>query len=93
MGIDNIQTLYNILNHINIGMTVLDEQNRVVVWNQFMAKHSGIEEADLLGKNLFDVFSYLPKQWLELKLRSVRLIRNYIFCFVDTKALSFSIQS
>jgi len=79
MCIDNIQTLYNILNHINIGMTVLDEQNRIVVWNQFMAKHSGIDEADLLGKNLFDVFAYLPEQWLELKLKSVRLIRNYAF--------------
>ncbi|WP_459914980.1 GGDEF domain-containing protein [Desulfocicer niacini] len=79
MGIDNIQTLYNILNHINIGMTVLDDQNRIVVWNQFMAKHSGIDEADLLGKNLFDVFAYLPEQWLELKLKSVRLIKNYAF--------------
>ncbi len=79
MSIDSCDTLYNILNHINIGMTVLDEQNRVVVWNQFMVKHSGIDEADLVGKNLFDVFAYLPRQWMELKLRSVRLIRNYSF--------------
>ncbi len=77
--IDNLDMLYDIIDHVNIGMTVLDEDNRVVFWNKFMAKHSGIHSSDLLGKNLFDVFNYLPKQWMELKLKSVRLIKNYSF--------------
>ncbi len=79
MTINNIDTQHDIIDNINIGVTVLDEQNRVVFWNKFMAKHSGINAADLSGKNLFDIFSYLPKSWMELKLRSVRLIKNYSF--------------
>lgn len=77
--IDNIQTLHDIVDSINIGVTVLDTHNQVVFWNQFMIKHSGISASDLIGKNLFDVFAYLPRQWLELKLKSVRLIKNYSF--------------
>jgi len=79
MVIDSVETLQDIIEHINIGVTVLNEQNQVVFWNEFMTKHSGINASDLMGKNLFDVFSYLPKQWMELKLRSVRLIKNYSF--------------
>lgn len=79
MVIDNIETLHDIIDHINVGVTVLDENNQVIFWNQFMAKHSGINASDLIGKNLFDVFYYLPKQWMELKLKSVRLIKNYSF--------------
>ena len=67
MVIDNIETLHALLDHINIGVTVLDENNQVLFWNQFMAKHSGITAADLVGKNIFTVFSYLPRQWMEFK--------------------------
>ncbi len=79
MPIDNIKTLYALIDNVNMGVVVIDPSDRVVLWNNFMAKHSGVAAADLCGKNLFDVFSYLPRQWLELKLRSVRLIKNYSF--------------
>ncbi|MBF0469360.1 MAG: GGDEF domain-containing protein [Desulfamplus sp.] len=79
ISIDNIDTLHDIIDHINIGITVLDGYNHVVFWNQFMVKHSGISASDLVGRNIFDIFTYLPRQWLELKLKSVRLIKNYSF--------------
>ncbi len=79
MSIDSINTLQNIVDHVNIGVAVLDGENRVLLWNQFMAKYSGIPAHELVGKNLFEAFPYLPKQWMELKLRSVRLIKNYSF--------------
>lgn len=87
--IDNIQTLHDIIDHINIGITVLDTHNQVIFWNRFMVKHSGISSSDLIGRNLFDVFSYLPRQWLELKLKSVRLIKNYSFVSWTQKAYLF----
>ncbi|WP_186441243.1 sensor domain-containing diguanylate cyclase [Desulfamplus magnetovallimortis] len=89
MSIENIETLNDIIDNINIGVTVLDEHNHVVFWNQFMAKHSGINAADLIGKNLFDVFTYLPKPWMELKLKSVRLIKNYSFVSWTQKPFLF----
>jgi len=47
--IDNIQTLHDIIDHINIGITVLDTHNQVIFWNRFMVKHSGISSSDLIG--------------------------------------------
>lgn len=79
MPIDNIEILHDIIDHVNIGITVLDGHNQVIFWNQFMVKHSGISASDLIGRNLFEVFTYLPREWLELKLKSVRLIKNYSF--------------
>ncbi|MCP4114151.1 MAG: diguanylate cyclase [Desulfobacteraceae bacterium] len=79
MIIDNLKTIYSILDNINIGVMVLDSNDHVVYWNHFMEKHSGIHSDELLGKNLFDVFTYLPRQWLKLKLKSVKLIKNYSF--------------
>lgn len=75
----NIHTLHTIIDKVNIGVALLNEQNQIIFWNQFMEKHSGIAFADLSGKNIFEVFSYIPRQWLELKLKSVRLIKNYSF--------------
>jgi diguanylate cyclase (GGDEF)-like protein len=44
-----------------------------------MEKHSGIGAKELLGKDLFDVFTYLPRDWLLLKFQSVLLIGNFSF--------------
>jgi diguanylate cyclase len=69
----------SIVNHVDSGILLLDRTDCIVVWNQFMEKHSNIESKDILGKNIFDVFPYLPKGWFGLKLKSVRLLKSYSF--------------
>ncbi len=77
--INDIGTLRNIIEQINIGVVALDEQNQVVGWNKFMVEHSSISTEDIIGKDLFSVFPDLPRQWMALKFRSIRLIKNYSF--------------
>lgn len=93
MVIDNINTLTDIIENINIGVAAVDEQNRLVAWNKFMVKNSGIQSAELMGQNLFDAFSYLPRQWMELKMRSVRLIKNYSFVSWTQKPYLFRFKN
>ncbi len=69
----------SILHYIDDGIILLDHENRIQLWNRFMEKHSGIESQTIIGKNIFEAFSYLPKGWLELKLKSVRLLQSYSF--------------
>ncbi len=69
----------SILENLNVGVIVLDPQNRVLSWNRFMAKHSGIRNDEIRGRDLFEVFTELPKSWLELKLKSVRLVKSFSF--------------
>ncbi|WP_300669190.1 diguanylate cyclase [Desulfoluna sp.] len=69
----------SIIDHIDNGILLLDSTNCILKWNQFMARHSGIQSQAILNKNIFEVFPDLPRAWLELKLKSVRLLKNYSF--------------
>lgn len=73
------QLCASIIAHIDNGVVLLDRENNILLWNQFMEKHSGIASTEVLGENLFEAFSYLPRTWLELKLKSVRLLKSYSF--------------
>jgi len=68
-----------IIDHVNVGLFVVNREFEVVLWNRFMAVHSGKAAADVLGRNLFEVFPELPQRWLQQKLRSVFLLKNAAF--------------
>ncbi len=93
LEINDIETLHNIIEQINIGVLALDEQNQVVGWNRFMVEHSTIPTEEILGRDLFTVFPDLPRQWMELKFRSVRLIKNYSFVSWTQKPYLFKFKT
>ena len=68
-----------IVDNIDNGIVLLDESNKIILWNPFMERHSGITSEMIKGQNIFDAFAYLPQSWLELKLQSVRLLKSYSF--------------
>lgn len=47
----------DIFNAINIGLIVVDTDSKVLLWNDWIAKHSNIKETDALDRQLEDVFS------------------------------------
>ncbi|WP_432741343.1 diguanylate cyclase [Methylobacter sp. G7] len=47
----------DISNVINLGLIVIDADSRILLWNNWIAKHSGINEADALNRPLEQVFS------------------------------------
>jgi diguanylate cyclase (GGDEF)-like protein/PAS domain S-box-containing protein len=51
--------LDNVLGAIDLGAVVIDEQRRVVLWNRWMAQHSGHPPAEVLGRDFFSVFPEL----------------------------------
>ncbi len=68
-----------IVDRIDVGVFAVDADLRVVLWNGFMARHSGIAAEQVVGGRLFEWFPDLPRAWLEKKLRSVFLLRTYAF--------------
>ena len=87
-----------ILEQLDVGIVVLDRTRNIVLWNHFMAVHSGRSAADVVGRNLFECFPDLPRKWLEKKLENVLLLetsaftswhhRPYVFEFPDYRAIS-----
>ncbi|MGE3297747.1 MAG: diguanylate cyclase [Porticoccaceae bacterium] len=68
-----------LLDHVDVGVFVLDRDCRVQAWNRFMATHSGIAAHDIVGHSLFDHFPDLPRQWLLRKLESVIQLKGHAF--------------
>ena len=49
-----------IFNTINLGLIVVDESQRVILWNSWVEKHSDISTAQALGKLLSAAFAEAP---------------------------------
>ena len=68
-----------VIESMEVGVFAVDAEMRIVLWNRFMAIHSGKHSEDLVGKNLFESFPELPQQWLEKKIKNVFILKNYAF--------------
>ena len=68
-----------IVDRIEVGIFALDKACNVVLWNSFMATHSRRAADEVIGRNLFDCFPDLPRQWLSRKIESVFVLKNYAF--------------
>lgn len=76
---DAASLLPGLIDHIEVGVFIIDRNYNIVLWNRFMTTHSGIAGADLVGKPLFEAFPDLPRKWLEKKLQSVLILKNFAF--------------
>jgi len=47
----------NIFNSLNLGVCVVDADSKVLLWNDWIAKHSDIKETDALNRQFENVFS------------------------------------
>lgn len=81
-----------------LGVIVLDRRFNVVMWNRFMELNSALRSEEVVGKNLFDVFPELNRNWLEKKIKSCMILktpsfsswrqRPYLFRFNPAQAMS-----
>ena len=67
------------LQSIDVGLTVIDRDYRVVLWNGFMANHSGKAPEEVIGKPLFELFPEIPVEWFRRKAESVFLLNSRAF--------------
>ncbi|MGI9947121.1 GGDEF domain-containing protein [Vibrio hyugaensis] len=70
LDIADFHWVTQILDTMDSGLIVLDEDYKVCVWNSFMQSYSGILSQNILGECLFDHFQDLPRTWLETKLKT-----------------------
>ena len=78
-----------IVERIEVGIFAVDHDFRVVLWNRFMAIHSRRPADEVVGKNLFECFPELPRKWLERKIESVFILKNYAFTSWEQRPFLF----
>jgi diguanylate cyclase (GGDEF)-like protein len=64
---------------LTVGLVVVDRRFTVVMWNRFMELNSSMRAEAVLGKNLFDAFPELNRNWLEKKIRSCLVLKTASF--------------
>lgn len=80
------------------GVIVVDRRFNILMWNRFMELNSALRPEEVMGKNLFDVFPELNRNWLEKKIKSCMILntpsfsswrqRPYLFRFSPSQAMS-----
>lgn len=76
---DDAHWQMDILQNIDVGLVVMDENYVINVWNSFMQNHSGKAPETVLGKSLFEAFPELPETWFKHKAQSVFVLQNTAF--------------
>ena len=73
------QLLEFIVDRINVGVFIVNEQLEIKFWNKFMASNSGVDADRVMGKPLFECFPDLPQRWFAKKVSSVFMLKNFAF--------------
>ena len=71
--------LMDILQSIDVGLVVIDENHNIKVWNTFMANHSNRSADSVRDKNLFKEFPETKQQWFQQKLDSAMQLKTRAF--------------
>lgn len=70
------EILDKLYNSLELGIIVIDNNDNICMWNDFMVSYSNISREKALGVNLFKMFTNLPKIWMKLKFKGVRNLKN-----------------
>lgn len=71
--------LFDMLQHIDVGLVVLNRKHEIKLWNSFMENHSGVSSSIAKEQSLFKVFPNINQNWLQNKLDNVIALRTPIF--------------
>lgn len=85
--------MVSMINSIDAGLVVLDNDYVVESWNGFMYHHSNIHAADAKGQNIFDIFPDLDKSWFMRKVEAVKTIQNQSFITWEQKPFIFPFKN
>lgn len=66
-------------NLLTVGIVMVDRRFTVVLWNRFMELNSQIRAEEVLGKDIFDAFPELNRNWLEKKIKSCMILKTPSF--------------
>jgi len=71
--------LFDMLQHIDVGLVVLSRKYEIKLWNSFMENHSGVSSSIAKEQTLFNIFPDINADWLQHKLDNVIALRTPIF--------------
>lgn len=85
--------LFDMLQHIDVGLVVINKNYEVELWNGFMENHSGVSSTNARQRSLFDIFPSINQNWLQQKLDTVLALRTPIYISWEQRPYLFPFKS
>ena len=85
--------LFDMLQHIDVGLVVINKNYEIELWNGFMENHSGVSSTSARQKSLFTVFPTLNEEWLKHKFDNVLALRTPIYISWEQRPYLFPFKS
>lgn len=89
----DIHWLIDMIQNIDVGLVIIDLDMSVKVWNGFMENHSGMLAAHVVDRKLNELFTDIPKVWLQQKMDTVCLLKNKAFTTWEQRPYLFKFKS
>jgi len=93
IDIHDLHWLMDMLQSIDVGLAVLDQQFNIQVWNNFMENHSGLSSAQSIGKNIFELFPEISPEWFLRKANSVFMLKSQSFSNWEQRPYLFKFKN
>lgn len=78
-AIADFHPLLDVLHAIDVGITILELDGTVKLWNGFMSHNSGFAPDDAIGQSIFDLFPSIDRPWFERKVKQTCVLKIQAF--------------
>ncbi|AWL11047.1 Phytochrome-like protein cph2 [Saliniradius amylolyticus] len=82
-----------LLSKLEVGVVVLDLDYRVLVWNDFMMHHSGVQAQSIIGQSLFERFDEIDPDWFRRKTEPVFRLKTPTYVIAEQRPYLFKFNS
>jgi diguanylate cyclase (GGDEF)-like protein/PAS domain S-box-containing protein len=93
IDIQDFHWLMTMLQAVDVGIVLIDQDFKIQAWNSFMENHSGRKPDGVLNRNIFEIFGDINESWLRRKIESVFLLRNRAFTTWEQRPYLFRFKN
>lgn len=81
------------LQYIDVGITIVDTDFNIQLWNSFMENYSGLRPDQVLEQNLFERFTNLDESYLRQQADAVFTLKSKAYIHWETHPYLFRFKS
>ena len=85
--------MVEMLQTIDVGVVVLNNEYQVKSWNGFMENHSGVDSKEALETSIFSLFKEMDEFWLRHKADTVFKLKNHAFSIWEQHPYIFKFKN
>lgn len=91
--LEDLHLKHDLLGSIEVGISVVNRNFEIDIWNQFMERHSGHSPSKVRGKTLFDIFPEIDAVWFKRKTDPVFKLKSPAFIIWEQRPHLFKFEA